>query len=148
MSSSDTHVFVDNVQEYRYDQFSSDHEVIFIDHFLTMFFCTIYYKCKLSILGLYLQLKLFRKSRHVTQAVSYIIAALISCNFIIKNYVSRKITSYIFLLIFTKIIMTSCQTFYCTNEKGKCEKIFFCNKGNAKSGVSPRLKIRPCDLDL
>ena len=24
--------------------------------------------------------------------------------------------------------MTSCQTFYCTNEKGKCEKnFFFCN---------------------
>ena len=23
--------------------------------------------------------------------------------------------------------MTSCQEFYCTNEKGKCEKIFFCN---------------------
>jgi hypothetical protein len=23
-----------------------------------------------------------------------------------------------------------------------------CNKGNAKRGVSPRLKIRPCDLDL
>ena len=21
--------------------------------------------------------------------------------------------------------MNSCQTFYCTNEKGKCEKIFF-----------------------
>ena len=27
-----------------------------------------------------------------------------------------------------KIIMTSCQTFYCTNEKGECEKnCFFCN---------------------
>ena len=23
--------------------------------------------------------------------------------------------------------MTSFQAFYCTNEKGKCEKIFFCN---------------------
>ena len=23
--------------------------------------------------------------------------------------------------------MTSCQAFYCTNEKGKCEQIFFCN---------------------
>ena len=23
--------------------------------------------------------------------------------------------------------MDSCQAFYCTNEKGKCEKIFFCN---------------------
>ena len=25
---------------------------------------------------------------------------------------------------------------------------FISNKGNAKCGVSPRLKIRPCDLDL
>ena len=24
-----------------------------------------------------------------------------------------------------KFIMTSCQAFYCTNEKGKCEKFFF-----------------------
>ena len=38
MSSSDTHVFVDNVQQCSYDEFSSDHVVIFIDHFLTMFF--------------------------------------------------------------------------------------------------------------
>ena len=37
MSSSYTHVFVDNVQECSYDEFSSDHVVIFIDHFLTMF---------------------------------------------------------------------------------------------------------------
>ena len=29
--------------------------------------------------------------------------------------------------------MTSCQTLYCTNEKGKCEKIFFCNY---RSGLS------------
>ena len=30
--------------------------------------------------------------------------------------------------------MTSCQVFYCTNEKGKCEKIFFfCNY---RSGLS------------
>ena len=53
-----------------------------------------------SILGLYLQLKLFRKSHDVTMSVSSIVSALISCNFIIKNYVNRKITSY--LLIFTK----------------------------------------------
>jgi hypothetical protein len=41
---------------------------------------------------------------HVTspQSVSYIISALISSNFIIKNYVNRKITSYIYILIFTK----------------------------------------------
>ena len=29
--------------------------------------------------------------------------------------------------------MTSCQTLYCTNEKGKCEKILFCNY---RSGLS------------
>ena len=27
-------------------------------------------------------------------------------------------------------------------------KLYIFNKGNAKCGVSPRLKIRPCDLDL
>jgi hypothetical protein len=52
--------------------------------------------------GLYLQLKLFRKSRDVMQSVSYIITALLSCNFIIKKYVNRKITSYIYLFIFAK----------------------------------------------
>ena len=29
--------------------------------------------------------------------------------------------------------MTSCQAFYCTNEKGKCEKILFCNYGSGLS---------------
>ena len=29
--------------------------------------------------------------------------------------------------------MTSCQVFYCTNEKGKCEKIFFCNYRSDKT---------------
>jgi len=38
MSSSDTHVFIDNVQECSYDELSNDHVVIFIDNFLTMFF--------------------------------------------------------------------------------------------------------------
>jgi hypothetical protein len=38
-----------------------------------------------------------------------------------------------------KIIMTSCQAFYCTNEKGKCEKICFCNY---RSGL-PSLTRRP-----
>jgi hypothetical protein len=40
-------------------------------------------------------------ARDVVQSVSYNISALISCNCIIKNYVNRKITSYIYLLIFT-----------------------------------------------
>jgi hypothetical protein len=56
-------------------------------------------------------------------SISYI---SISCNFIITNDVNRKITSYIYLVIY-KINITSCKTFYCTNEKGKYEKIFFCN---------------------
>ena len=30
-----------------------------------------------------------------------------------------------------KIFTTSFQAFYCTNEKGKCEKIFFCNYDQA-----------------
>jgi hypothetical protein len=38
MSSSDAHMFIDNVQECNYDEFSNDHVVIFIDHFLTMIF--------------------------------------------------------------------------------------------------------------
>ena len=43
-------------------------------------------------------------ARDVTQSVSYIISALITCNFIIKNYVNRKITLYIYLLIFTQLL--------------------------------------------
>jgi len=38
MSSSDAHMLIDNVQECNYDEFSNDHVVIFIDHFLTMIF--------------------------------------------------------------------------------------------------------------
>jgi hypothetical protein len=40
-------------------------------------------------------------ARDVVQSVWYNISALIRCNFIIKNYVNRKIMSYIYLLIFT-----------------------------------------------
>jgi hypothetical protein len=40
-------------------------------------------------------------ARDVTVTVSSIISVLINCNFIIKNYVNRKLTSYIYLLIFT-----------------------------------------------
>ena len=58
-------------------------------------------------------------------AVSYIIAALVSCNFIIKNYVNRKITSYIYLLIFTISLWLHVEHFITLkHEKGKCEKIF------------------------
>ena len=38
MSSSDAHMLIDNVEECNYDEFSNDHVVIFIYHFLTMIF--------------------------------------------------------------------------------------------------------------
>jgi hypothetical protein len=92
-----------------------------------------------SILGLYLQLKLFRKSRDVTIAVSYIIiSALISCNFIIKNYVNRKITSYIYLLIFTKSLWLHVKHFIALTKR-ESVIIFFCNY---QSGL-PMLTHRP-----
>jgi hypothetical protein len=62
------------------------------------------------------------------------ISALISCNFIIKNYVNRKITSYIYILIFTISLWLHVKHFITLkHEKGKCEKIFFCNY---RSGLS------------
>ena len=67
-------------------------------------------------------------ARDVVQLVWYNISALIRCNFIIKNYVNRKIMSYIYLLIFTISLwlhVKHCITL--KHEKGKCEKIFFCN---------------------
>jgi hypothetical protein len=80
-----------------------------------------------AVRGLYLQLKLFRKSCDVTKAVSYIIAALISCNFIIKNYVSRKITSYIYLLIFTKSLWLHVKYFIALTKRESVRRIFLCN---------------------
>jgi hypothetical protein len=54
------------------------------------------------------------------------ISALIRCNVIIKNYVNRKITSYIYLLIFTISLWLHVKRFITLkHEKGKCEKIFF-----------------------
>jgi phosphatidylglycerophosphatase A len=38
LSSSDAHMLIDNVQECNHDEFSNDHVVIVIDHFLTMIF--------------------------------------------------------------------------------------------------------------
>jgi hypothetical protein len=70
----------------------------------------------------------------VVQSVWYNISALIKCNFIIKNYVNRKITLYIYLLIFTISLwlhVKHCITL--KHEKGKCEKIFFYNY---RSGLS------------
>ena len=73
-------------------------------------------------------------ARDVVQSVWYNISALIMCNFIIKNYVNRKITSYIYLLIFTISLWPHVKRFITLkHEKGKCEKIFFCNY---RSGLS------------
>jgi hypothetical protein len=65
-------------------------------------------------------------ARDVIQSVWYNISALIRCNFIIKNYVNRKITLYIYLLIFTISLWLHVKHFITLkHEKGKCEKIFF-----------------------
>jgi hypothetical protein len=70
----------------------------------------------------------------VVQSVWYNISALIKCNFIIKNYVNRKITLYIYLLIFTISLWLHVKHFITLkHEKGKCEKIFFYNY---RSGLS------------
>ena len=73
-------------------------------------------------------------ARDVVQSVWYNISALMRCNFIIKNYVNRKITSYIYLLIFTISLWLHVKHFITLkHEKGKCEKILFCNY---RSGLS------------
>ena len=73
-------------------------------------------------------------ARDVTQSIWYNISALIRCNFIIKNYVNRKITSYIYLLIFTISVWLHVKHFITLkHEKVKCEEIFFCNY---RSGLS------------
>ena len=55
MSSSDAHMLIDNVQECNYDEFSNDHVVIFIDHFLTMIlYCKYFlFKCNFSYVFYY-----------------------------------------------------------------------------------------------
>jgi hypothetical protein len=79
----------------------------------------------------------------VTIAVSYIISALISCNFIIKNYVSRKITSYIFLLIFTKSLWLHVKHFIDTAivTSQLFRKSFYCR-------YDPRMDYAFCLLTL
>ena len=73
-------------------------------------------------------------ARDVVQSVWYNISTLIRCKCIIKNYVNRKITSYIYLLIFTISLWLHVKHFITLkHEKGKCEKIFFCNY---RSGLS------------
>jgi hypothetical protein len=69
-------------------------------------------------------------ARDVVQSVWYNISALIRCNFIIKNYVNRKITSYIYLLIFTISLWLHVKNFITLkHEKEKCENFFFVNTG-------------------
>ena len=67
----------------------------------------------------------FRKSRDVTVSVSSIISALISCNVIIKNYVNRKITSYIYLLIFTKSLWHHVKHFIALTKTESVRRIAF-----------------------
>ena len=65
-------------------------------------------------------LNFLRKSHDVTK--SYI---SISCNFIIKNDVNRKITSYIYLWIFRKSISFHVKHIIALTKR-ECEKICFC----------------------
>ena len=61
----------------------------------------------------------------VVQSVWYNISALIRCNFIVKNYVNRKITLYIYLLIFTILLWLHIKhVITLKHEKGKCERVF------------------------
>jgi hypothetical protein len=53
------------------------------------------------------------------------ISALISCNFIIKNYVNRKITLYIYLLIFTISLWLHVKHFIALTKRECVRRIFF-----------------------
>ena len=55
------------------------------------------------------------------------ISALISCNFIIKNYVNRKITLYIYLLIFIISLWLHVKHFIALTKRECVRRIFFCN---------------------
>jgi hypothetical protein len=59
--------------------------------------------------------------------LSSIMSALISCNFMIKNDVNRKITSYIYLLIFTKSLWLHFKHFIALTKRESVRRIFFCN---------------------
>ena len=69
----------------------------------------------------------------VVQSVWYNISALIGYNFIIKNYVNRKITSYIYLLIFTISLWLHVKHFIALTKWESVRRIFFCNY---RSGLS------------
>ena len=72
-------------------------------------------------------------ARDVVQPVWYNISTLIRCNFIIKNYVNRKITSYIYLLIFTISLWIHVKHFIALMKRGSLRRIFYCNY---RSGLS------------
>ena len=61
----------------------------------------------------------------VVQSVSYNISALISCNFIIKNYVNHKIRSYIYLLIFTISLWLHVKHFIALTKRESVRRICF-----------------------
>ena len=64
-------------------------------------------------------------TRDVVQSVWYNISALIRCNFIIKNYVNRKITSYIYHLIFTLSLWIHVKHFIARTKKVSVRRICF-----------------------
>ena len=73
-------------------------------------------------------------ARDVVHPVWYNISALIRCNFIIKNYINRKkITSYIYLLIFTISLWLHVKHFIALTKGESVRRIFFCNY---RSGLS------------
>ena len=72
-------------------------------------------------------IKALPKSRDVTVSIWSIISALISCNFINKNYVNRKLTSYIYLLIFTKSIWLHVKHCIALTKRESVKRICFCN---------------------
>ena len=69
MSSSDTHVFVNNVQKCSYDEFSNDHVVIFID-FLTMFFA--FYIVNISCLNAIFHMSFITPNNKQNETFKYI----------------------------------------------------------------------------
>ena len=66
-------------------------------------------------------------ARDIVQPVWYNIWALIRCNFIIKNYVNRKITSYIYLLIFTISLWLHVEHFIALTKRESVKIFFVCN---------------------
>jgi hypothetical protein len=72
-------------------------------------------------------------TRDVVQPVWYNISGWIRCNFIIKNYVNRKITSYIYILIFTISSWLNVKHSIALTKRESVRRIFFCNY---RSGLS------------